>query len=132
MLKSLIILITLALSFMLHAQKPIVDKIEPPNWWVDHSYNNIELMVYGDNLDYVSVHVNSRNIIIDTITPSESNKYTFIKLKINEDAKPSDYLITLTNKNGYSIFDILVYICDLAATIGVMSKIIWKYYKSRT
>src|SRR5215218_8669570 len=32
------------------AQPPVIEKVEPPNWWADHSINPVRLLIRGRNL----------------------------------------------------------------------------------
>mgnify|MGYP000099844657 FL=1 len=71
-----LLLLLLSVSLTTYAQK--VKKIEPPNWWVGMNHNQVELLVYGDE--------------IATYTPSISNE--FIKLKeIKKTENKAKYII---------------------------------------
>ena len=39
-----------ASSPVLAQQRPVIVKVEPPNWWVGHSINPVRLLVRGANL----------------------------------------------------------------------------------
>ena len=32
------------------AQAPVIEKVDPPNWWAGHSINPVRLLVRGQNL----------------------------------------------------------------------------------
>ncbi|MBA2503309.1 MAG: cyclomaltodextrinase N-terminal domain-containing protein [Pyrinomonadaceae bacterium] len=45
-------LLTFAFASLCHAQglAPEVTKVEPPNWWANHSVNPVRVLVRGKNL----------------------------------------------------------------------------------
>ncbi len=64
------------------AQQLVVNKIEPPNWWSGMKLNRIQLMVYGSNLNDVSVNFNDPSIKVTRIHKIENPSYAFIDIEI--------------------------------------------------
>lgn len=85
-------------------QQPIINKIEPPNWWANHTYNNVQLMVYGEELDSLQININTNKIKIEKVTLPSNNNYLFVDLKIENDAEPKDYTFSFSNKFGKTDF----------------------------
>ena len=80
-----------------HTQVPIVNKIEPPNWWKNHSYNS-------------NVKVNNEKIIIENVTNAINGDYTFVDIIFDKDIEAKSYNFTFSNKFGkvkykYDILD---------------------------
>ncbi len=61
-----------------------IDKIEPPNWWKGMKFNNIELMIYGENFKDVSVSFKDEKVKVGKITETESGNYLFVELDLSK------------------------------------------------
>ena len=48
-------LIFLLLTFQSYSQNLNVNKIEPPNWWSNMKYDEVQFMLYGKNLNNLNV-----------------------------------------------------------------------------
>jgi neopullulanase len=99
-MKRIIIILTFLTLAQVFGQDLEVFKIEPPNWWINHTYNQIQLMVYGKNLDSVNVETNSSNIEIDNVVHPKNTNYSFISLNISPEAIEGEYNIIFSNKYG--------------------------------
>ena len=84
--------------------QPQVSSVEPPNWWSGMKLNAIQVMVYGKHLNDVTAKSSSPNIKIIRVHKLENRSYALIDLEISSAAKPSDYTITLTSKQGTTSF----------------------------
>jgi glycosidase len=100
-----LIFIFISTNFLIFAQHPVIQKVEPPNWWANHSYNKIQLMIYGKNLDSVNFSIDCNYINIEKIIYTKNSNYVFINLEIDTLAKPDNYKFKLTNKFGDAIFE---------------------------
>jgi neopullulanase len=99
MKRILIVLTFLSLS-QVFCQGLEIHKIEPPNWWTQHSYNQIQLLVYGKNLDSVDVEIKNNNIKIENIVNPPNTNYTFLSLNLSPKAMPGEYSIIFSNQYG--------------------------------
>lgn len=86
-----------------NAQSPKINKIEPPNWWTGMVHNEIQLMVYGENLNGIEAGF-SGGIDVKKIHVIDNPNYAFIDIKIPEGTSPGDYTLTLSNPKGKSEF----------------------------
>ena len=82
-----------------------IDKIEPPNWWADHTYNNIQLMVYGENLDSAKVEIEGEGVILEKVTSPYNSNYVFLDLQLNGNVKPGKIIIKFSNRYGNKEFE---------------------------
>ena len=89
LLKVLIIVFFSCLSAF--AQDFSIAKIEPPNWWVGMKYDTIQLMVYGEDLEGVSVKSEDPDLEILRVQTPENPSYLFIDIIIPEEIKPGTY-----------------------------------------
>ncbi len=77
----------------LFAQSFSIEKAEPPNWWAGMKHNEIELLVYGENLDSVNAFSASENFRVTNVIPSFSGDYLFVTVNLSENIKPGNYPI---------------------------------------
>jgi glycosidase len=103
-MKRFIIIVLAFLWINSSAQELTISKIEPPNWWAGHSYNKVQLMVYGNNLDFLNVSISCDKIKILKVSIPENTNYAFVDIEIEENVKPDDYTITFSNKYGKEEF----------------------------
>ncbi len=76
-----------------------INKIEPPNWWVGMKWNTVQLMVYGENLDDVSVSTSyPGNNVIKTHSVENKN-YLFVDIEIPNDLPDGDYELIFRKGN---------------------------------
>ncbi|MFZ1291610.1 MAG: cyclomaltodextrinase N-terminal domain-containing protein, partial [Melioribacteraceae bacterium] len=91
------------------SQQPVAIKVEPPNWWSNHSFNKIQLTIYGENLLYSNLTSLSDKIEIISI-PNKNENYLFAEIEILNSAKPDIYNFLISNKFGvdtlkYQLFE---------------------------
>lgn len=88
--------IILLISSFNFSQSFMVEKIEPPNWWVGMKSDTLQLMVYGENLNDVEVKSVEDKIDILEVHQSQSSGYLFITLDLNKISEiSSDYKFPL-------------------------------------
>lgn len=80
-----------------HAQSRIVDRIEPPNWWVGMKSDHLQLMVHGPRISDSTPEVDHLGVRIDAIKRTANANYLFIDLRITPDAKPGSLKLTFTH-----------------------------------
>jgi glycosidase len=89
--------------------QPTVIKIEPPNWWIGMRWNTVQLMVYGSDLEGVSVLSASPNVRVVGIEKINNPSYAFINVRIDSSAKegPYDFVLRKGNDSTTVQFPIL-------------------------
>jgi glycosidase len=101
-----LILIVMAIIFSgLSAQKFSIDKIEPPNWWAGMNLNDVQLMVYGSNLNGVEVKFSSDKIKVTDQHFVENNGYMFIDIELNSSLSAGDYELIFDNGENKQVYD---------------------------
>ena len=68
-------------------------RIEPANWWVGMKYNQVELLVHGDNLGATTPAVNYPGVNVINIKKSDSPNYLFVTIDIAATTKPGKFPI---------------------------------------
>ena len=81
-----------------HSQELLIDKIEPPNWWVGMNWNRAQLMVYGSGLTDISANFNDEHIRVEKVHDIENSNYAFIDIIISDDLEPGTYELILANE----------------------------------
>ncbi len=75
------------------SQEFSVNKIEPPNWWVGMKWNTVQLMIYGNNLNDVSVTSAHPRVKVSAVNNAESPNYLFVDIEIPADLPGGEYEI---------------------------------------
>lgn len=91
-------------SAAIFAQSPTVEKVEPPNWWANHSVNPVRLLIRGQNLKGARVSSNSRDIQAANFKTSENGHYLFVDLTIARNARVGKRDLRITMPNGTTNF----------------------------
>lgn len=65
-----------------------IQRIEPPNWWVGMESPNLQLLVYGDNIQNLEPSIEQSGIKIYKVTKVSSPNYLFIDLILEKTVKP--------------------------------------------
>lgn len=89
----------LALS-VLASNAPQVMKVEPPNWWTNHTINPVRVLIRGENLQGARVKASSNNIKANNIRINSRGNYLFVDISIDKNAKPGAYPLEITTTNG--------------------------------
>lgn len=92
-MKKLILFISLLCVLPVMAQEAGLKRIEPANWWVGMKYNQVELLVHGDNLGVTTPAVNYPGVNIINIKKSDSPNYLFVTIDIAATTKPGKFPI---------------------------------------
>ena len=77
-----LILLLLSVSLTSYAQK--VKKIEPPNWWVGMNHNQVELLVYGDEIASYTPSIDNEFVELKDVKRTENNNYIFLTFDVSK------------------------------------------------
>ncbi len=81
------------------AQKPIVVRVDPPNWWAGMKLDSVRLLVYGDHLDGLIATASGKGVVVGRTLPGASPHHAFIDLRIRPSAEPQTARLVL--KRGH-------------------------------
>jgi neopullulanase len=70
-----------------------VKHLEPANWWVDMKYNQIELLVHGDNISAANPVIHYPGVNIKSLAKTDNPNYIFVIVDIAANAKPGKFPI---------------------------------------
>jgi len=86
-------------------QNLLIQKIEPPNWWTGMKTNKLQLMIYGERLNGCKVLSGSKDIKVTKVHNAESQKYLFVDITINKNAKPGNYQLIFSKEGQKTKID---------------------------
>ncbi len=109
-MKKIALFLFLVFSFSrIFSQTLKIEKIEPPNWWTGMKWNNVQLMIYGENLNNISAKFSDSRIKIKKIHTLENSSYAFIDIRIPDRLPAGDYKLELKNGSGKASINFPVY-----------------------
>ncbi len=65
-------------------QSPVIEKVEPPNWWAGHSIGTVRVLVRGANLNGATVGTSGHSVKATNIRVNEAGDYLFFDLSIGK------------------------------------------------
>jgi len=78
------------------AAAPAITKVEPPNWWIPHSYNTVTLLLRGAGLKEAQVRA-ERGLEIIEAHSNDAGTYLFVEVKPH---KAGSYVLKITTGDG--------------------------------
>ncbi len=78
--------------------RPVVTKVEPPNWWSGHSLNPVRLLIYGSDLS--GAGVTASGLTTSGAKVSASGTHLFVDVTIPVGTKPGNYPLQIATPNG--------------------------------
>jgi len=73
-----------------------LERVEPPNWWIDFKNTTLQLLVKDDTIGASKPSINYRGVTIDKFYTARSKNYLFIDITIDETVKAGKFDITFT------------------------------------
>lgn len=99
---ALAIVLALVAGATLAAQTPVIEKVDPPNWWAGHSINPVRLLVRGKNL--AGARVSCPRLTCGAVRVNGAGTYAFVDVTVPPQASAGSYPLTLrTTAGGASI-----------------------------
>jgi neopullulanase len=80
------------------AVAPIVDKVDPPNWWAGHSVNPVRLLIHGRNLG--GARFDCPRLACRAVKTNDAGTYAFVDVTIPAGRAPGAYPLTLRTSGG--------------------------------
>ncbi len=79
-----------------------VERIEPPFWWTGFKVNELQLLLYGEDISNYRITLDHPGVKLKEVVNVESPNYLFIYLDITHEAQPGVMDITFRDKNNGS------------------------------
>jgi glycosidase len=84
---------------------PVVDKVEPPNWWIGLT-PELMLLVSGHKLEATHVICNLNTVHVSRTQATAGGDYLFVWLKIAPDARSGTAVCRITTATGETSFEL--------------------------
>lgn len=78
---------------------PTVSKVEPPNWWPDHSLNPVRLLIRGSGLQAATVGA-LKGISTSNVRANEAGTYLMVDIAIARGLAPGNYPLQIKTDDG--------------------------------
>lgn len=69
----------------------LVERIEPPFWWIGMHNSQLQLMVHGKDISALTVKIPSQNLSFISVETTDNPNYLFLNLSIPNNAKAGVY-----------------------------------------
>lgn len=92
-------LLSLLIEEKLGSQIPLLERIEPMNWWIGMKNPKLQLLVHGNKIAERNVQLNYPGVTLANIHKVENSNYLFIDLTISSSAKAGSFFIKFIKKN---------------------------------
>jgi glycosidase len=87
----------------LQAQTPLVEKVEPPNWWANHTVNPVRLLVRGANFQNAKVSSKTNLLKVSNVKINSRGDYLFFDVNIPKNTKAAKYDFEVSTASGKTI-----------------------------
>lgn len=81
-----------------NAQAPVIEKVEPPNWWANHTLGPVQLLIRGRQLH--GARITCPRLACGAVTVNGAGTYAMVDLRIPPRTMPGDYPLRLTTTAG--------------------------------
>lgn len=89
-------------NFMVSAQTPALQRVEPAFWWVGMKNPHLQLLVYGPQISSLQPVITYKGVRIDQVIKVQSPNYLFINLLLTDNQKAASFDIDF-QKEGKSV-----------------------------
>ena len=93
------LLLVVTLAGTSRAQAPVVDTVEPPNWWTGMQWNTVQFMLYGDDLHGISARFTDERLQVSAVHTVSHPGYAFVDVHIPPDLPAGTYTLQI-GRNG--------------------------------
>lgn len=84
---------------VIFGQSVRLDKVEPPNWWSGMQWSEVQLMLYGDQLNGCTARFEDERLQVRAVHTLPNPHYAFVDVAIPDDLPDGTYTLIVEN-NG--------------------------------
>ena len=77
----------------------LIERVEPPNWWVGMKTNDLQILVYGNSINDLIPKISNSNIELTSFNKVQNENYLFLNISISENAQPDEVEIDFYKNN---------------------------------
>jgi len=100
---TLVLFAMFGMNALAKAQSPVVEKVEPPNWWIGHTINPVRVLVRGTNFDGSVIRSASSGISVSNLKVNSRGDYLFVDVMVDPKATPGDTSFTIATSKGEAV-----------------------------
>jgi neopullulanase len=89
---------TLLCAVTSQAQAPVIEKVDPPNWWGSHSINPVRVLIRGKNL--AGARLECPRLQCARVRVNAAGTYAFVDITIPRGVAPGSYPLSLRTTGG--------------------------------
>ena len=78
---------------------PAVTKVEPPNWWPDHTVNPLRILIHGSGLTGATV-LPPKGLAASRVWVNDAGTYLFADIDISKGMTPGSYPLEIRTQHG--------------------------------
>ena len=94
-------IVLIVFAFNAFAQNaPTIEKVEPPNWWANHSVNPVRLLVRGANFQNAQVLSKNSALKVSNIRVNNRSDYLFFDVTLAKNARVGKYEFEVSTAGG--------------------------------
>lgn len=82
------------------AQKPKLERMDPPNWWTNMQHDKVQILLYGSNLGGATVTTDHPSVKILKVNSVENPNYLFVDVEIPTNSRPGAVNFQVKTKGG--------------------------------
>lgn len=94
-MRSILLTVAITLLGVVASAQNRVERVEPPCWWTDMNSQELQVMVYGDNLADLTPSISYDGVSVERVISVENRNYIFIDLTIDPETEPGTFLIEM-------------------------------------
>lgn len=98
-MKKALLFLFLAIPFVLVAQMPKLERVEPAFWWAGMKNPKLQLLVHGKDIGKTEVKIENTDVTLEKINRVDNPNYLFLDLLISANAKAGKFEISFSH-NG--------------------------------
>ena len=68
----------------------LIERVEPPNWWVEMKTKNLQILVYGNSISDLIPKIDNSNVMLNSYEKVKNENYLFLNISILDNAKPAE------------------------------------------
>ena len=88
----------LLVSFTLMGQEVILDRVEPPSWWIGFKNKSLQLLVHGPNIGLTTPELKYAGVVLEKVNTVANPNYLFLDLTVTDKAKAGIFTILFKQK----------------------------------
>lgn len=101
-----LLFLSLSTKSAANIEKPQIEKLDPPNWWLNHTVNPVQVLIYGRNFSNSKISLDQSGVKLVSSTVSSNGTYIIAYLDIDsQTAKPGNLKITVESSGGSTSAD---------------------------